>query len=148
VGTRTQIREQITRGGASSSSGAEIEPGRTGTNSRATNDQQTSGDAMANSTIATIPESYGLPAVVVSLVREQGDWKINVPDTLTPERLQDNLTRHLMMANQQRDQWPADAKETQQAIAHHVLLAIMDVNDAGGAAGRVGGGAGGVGNRR
>jgi hypothetical protein len=135
VGTRHEITKEISGAG-------KVEGQSRGTGS-ASGGTAPGGD-LANSTIATIPASHGLPAVAVSLVREGGDWKINVPDTLTPQRLQDNLARHLEMANRQRDQWPADAKDAQQAIAHHVLLAIMDVSDAGGA-GAAGAGAG---NRR
>ena len=76
-----------------------------------------------------------MPAVAVSLVREGADWKINVPDTLTAQRLAENLTRHVNRANQQREQWPQDAKQAQQAIAHHVMMAITDTDAAAGGAG-------------
>jgi hypothetical protein len=74
-----------------------------------------------------IAESHGLPAVPVSLVREGGEWMINVPDNLTPERLRASLARHLAMVNQQRAQWPEDANQAKQVIAHHVMMAVMDV---------------------
>jgi hypothetical protein len=75
---------------------------------------------------ASIPASHGLPAVQFLLVQEGNGWKLNVPDTLTPQRLQDNLIRHLNMANSMRDQWPADANQAQQALAHHIMLAVTD----------------------
>jgi hypothetical protein len=95
-----------------------------------------------NAVSATIPSSHGMPGVAVSLVREGGDWKINVPDTLTPQRLVENLARQLSMANQRREQWPEDAKQAQQAIAHHVMMAITDTDAAAGGRGAGGADAG------
>jgi hypothetical protein len=33
---------------------------------------------------------------------------------------------HLTMVKDMKAQWPADAKEAQRAVAHHVLMALMD----------------------
>ena len=74
----------------------------------------------------TIPASHGMPEVRVSLVKEGNDWKLSVPSTLTPERLQSNLSREIGKVNQEKSQWPTDAKEAERAVAHHVMLAIMD----------------------
>jgi hypothetical protein len=64
--------------------------------------------------------------VRVSVVKDGTDWKLDVPDSLTTERLQANLARELSRANQMKNQWPNDAAEAQRALAHHVMLAIMD----------------------
>jgi hypothetical protein len=81
---------------------------------------------MGSAQSLTIPASHGLPEVRVSVAKEGNDWKLNVPDTLTPERLQSNLSRELSKANQEKSQWPTDAKEAERALAHHVMLAVMD----------------------
>jgi len=83
-------------------------------------------DAMPHTKTMTVPASHGLPAVTLSMVKQGSDWKLNVPDTLTPERLQQNLTRELSRCNDMKAQWPQDANQAQKALAHHVLLAIMD----------------------
>jgi hypothetical protein len=82
--------------------------------------------SMTHAQAMTVPASHGLPAVTLSVVKEGGDWKLNVPDSLTPERLQQNLARELSRCNDMKAQWPQDANEAQKALAHHVLLAIMD----------------------
>jgi hypothetical protein len=84
------------------------------------------GDVMPHTKTMTVPASHGLPAVTLSMVKQGSDWKLNVPDTLTPQRLQQNLTRELSRCNDMKAQWPQDANQAQKALAHHVLLAIMD----------------------
>jgi hypothetical protein len=81
---------------------------------------------MGSAQSLTIPASHGMPEVRVSLVKEGNDWKLSVPSTLTPERLQSNLSRELTRVNEEKSQWPTDATEAQRAVAHHVMLAIMD----------------------
>jgi hypothetical protein len=107
--------------GTSANSGA----GTSGTSSN-TGAGSSAASAMPQTKAVIIPESHGLPEVSLSMVKEGSDWKLNVPDTLTPQRLQDNLSRELTKANQMKDQWPADATQAERALAHHVLLAIMD----------------------
>src|SRR5204862_205164 len=101
--------------------------------------------------IVTFPASHGAPEVTVSLVRESssgasgagasatagGQWKIDLPDTMTADKLQQNLAKHLDEVVQMKDQWPADANQAYEMIAHHVFMAFYDVNasGAGGASG-------------
>lgn len=80
---------------------------------------------MASQTVS-IPASHGLPEVRVPLVKDGADFKISVPSTLTPARLQANLSRELTRANDMKAQWPDDATQAQRALAHHVMLAVMD----------------------
>lgn len=87
---------------------------------------------LAGAQIITIPASHGMGPVVVPLMREGSDWKINVPDTLNQQKLQQNLVQHLNMVLQQKDQWPADEKEAQKSLAHHVLAAVMDQDNKAG----------------
>jgi hypothetical protein len=81
---------------------------------------------MAASQTVSIPASHGLPEVRVPLVKDGADFKINVPSTLTAERLQANLARELARANDMKAQWPDDATQAERALAHHIMLAVMD----------------------
>ena len=74
-----------------------------------------------------IQASHGMPALTVPMVHEAPDaWRIDVPNTLTAEKLRANLLAHLTAANQMKDQWPADVNQAQAMVAHHVLMALMD----------------------
>jgi len=83
-----------------------------------------------NVAIVTVAESHGLPALKVPLIHELPDlWKIDVPDSVTGQKLYDNLLKHLTMANEQKDKWPADENDAYRAITHHVLMAVLDVDE-------------------
>ena len=62
-------------------------------------------------------------------------WKIDVPDSVDGAKLYDNLLKHLTMANEQKDQWPSDVIDAYRAVAHHVLMAVLDVDQNAKAAG-------------
>jgi hypothetical protein len=83
-----------------------------------------------NVAYVTVAESHGLPELKVPLIHELPDmWKIDVPDNVTGQKLYDNLLTHLTMANEQKDQWPSDVTEGYRTVAHHVLMAVLDVNE-------------------
>jgi hypothetical protein len=89
-----------------------------------------------NVAYVTVAASHGLPELKVPLIHELPDmWKIDVPDSVDGARLYDNLLKHLTMANEMKDQWPADENDAYRAIAHHVLTAVLDVPDDAKAAG-------------
>jgi len=74
-----------------------------------------------------VAASGDMPELTVPLIHEAPDaWKIDVPDTLTADKLRQNVLAHLTAANEMKDQWPADANQAKAAIAHHVLMALMD----------------------
>ena len=57
-------------------------------------------------------------------------WKIDVPGRAsTAQSSYDNLLKHLTMANEQKDKWPADENDAYRAVSHHVLMAVLDVPD-------------------
>lgn len=83
--------------------------------------------------IATIQvaASHGLPALSVPMIHEFPDvWKIDVPDNYSAEQMHDNLLKHLTMVGQMKDQWPADVNDAYRVVAHHVLMAVLNVKDA------------------
>ena len=78
--------------------------------------------------IVTIPASHGLPAVNVSLVKELQGYRVDVPNTLSAEQLRDNLVKHMTDVADHPDQWPADRRDAADFFAHHVMMAVYDVN--------------------
>lgn len=83
-----------------------------------------------NVAVVTVAESHGLPELKVPLIHELPDlWKIDVPDNVTGQKLYDNLLKQLTMADEQKDKWPADVNEGYRAVAHHVLMAVLDVDE-------------------
>lgn len=79
--------------------------------------------------IATVAvmASHGLPEASVPLIHELPDnWRIDVPDTLTAQKLASSVVAHLKAAHDMKDQWPADVNDAYAAVGHHVLLAILD----------------------
>jgi len=71
-----------------------------------------------------VPASHGLPEVTVNLVKEGGDWKIDIPDSIDANQLSQNLQSQLSQAQTNQSRWPSDQGRAQAALAHHVLLAL------------------------
>lgn len=95
-----------------------------------------------NVAYVTVAASHAMPELKVPLIHELPDvWKIDVPDSVDGAKLYDNLLTHLTMANEHKDQWPADVNDAYRMVAHHVLTAVLDVNEnaQGAAAGKLGG---------
>ena len=79
--------------------------------------------------VATIrvQSSHGMPALTVPMIHEAPDrWRIDVPNTLTADKLKANVLAHLTAADEMKDQWPGDVNQAHAMIAHHVLMALMD----------------------
>jgi len=98
---------------------------------KANTNGQTAADKNLNDpgrNIATviIPASHGLPEVKVPLIHEAGGWKIDIPDSVTADKLRDNVKNALTMCKDHKDQWPADENEAFRAVSHKILAAIMD----------------------
>jgi hypothetical protein len=83
-------------------------------------------DPGRNISTLSIPASHGAPALTVPLIHEASGWKIDVPDTLDAAKLRSNLVAHLTEVQNMKAQWPATADEAYRAVAHHVLMAVMD----------------------
>ena len=84
-------------------------------------------EAGRNVAVATFPKSHGLPALNVSLMKELGGYRVDVPNTVTGQQLKDNLSKHLDHLIQGADQWPKEAWQAQTAIAHHILAGVYGV---------------------
>jgi len=83
-----------------------------------------------NVAYVTVAAGHDLPELKVPLIHELPDmWKIDVPDDVTGQMLYDNVLKHLTMADEQKDKWPADENEAYRLVAHHVLMAVMNVDE-------------------
>jgi hypothetical protein len=81
----------------------------------------------------TFPAESGMPTLYIPLIREFPDaWKIDVPDQVDGRRLYDNLLNHLTMFDDQQAQWPTDVNDAYRMVSHHVLAAVLDVNEKSG----------------
>jgi len=95
-----------------------------------------------NVAYVTVAQSHGLPEVKVPLIHELPDsWRIDVPDSIDGAKLYNNVLLHLTMANEMKDKWPADENDAYRAVAHHVLMGVMGVDEKApaGATGKFGG---------
>jgi len=89
-----------------------------------------------NVAYVTVAASHALPELKVPLIHELPDfWKIDVPDSVDGKKLYDNLLNHLTMVNEHKDQWPSDVNDAYRMVSHHVLMAVLDVNENAAAAG-------------
>ena len=73
-----------------------------------------------------VAASQGMPDLQVPMIHEAPDrWKIDVPDTLTADKLRQNVLDHLTAADNPA-QWPADVNQAYAQVARHVLMAVLD----------------------
>lgn len=62
----------------------------------------------------------------IPMTCEKGDWKIDVPNTLTADKLRDNLTSELTAVENNSAHWPANETDAYRVVTDHVLRAILD----------------------
>lgn len=101
----------------------------TGTENRMSQDQKSGlkqGDKIA---VLQLPSEQQMPELTASFVQSQGDkWMLDIPDTMDGAKLRQNLSEHIRYITQNKDKLPQEADKASQAIAHHVLMALYDVN--------------------
>jgi len=86
-------------------------------------------DKGRNVALVRIPDMMGIPALKVSLIHEHVvGWKVDVPNNISGQQLHDNLLKHLSYVNDHKDKWPSDVNEAYRDVAHHVFMALYDVN--------------------
>ena len=69
----------------------------------------------------------GASNLQVPLVCENGDdWRINVPSSLTAEKLRDNLLSSLTEIDTRSAHWPSNEADAYRLVSHHVLAAVLD----------------------
>jgi len=76
-----------------------------------------------------IPPKSQMSEVTLHLVNEgtvMNAWRIDIPDTISGQRLHDSLLKHLTMIDDMKAQWPSDVNEAYRHVATHVLAALCD----------------------
>jgi len=80
-----------------------------------------------NVAIAHITGSHGMSGLTASLIHESGGWKFDVPNSLTGQRLYDNLVANLNYVDLHKDQLPSDVNDAYRMVSHAVTAALYDV---------------------
>lgn len=78
--------------------------------------------------VVRLPEEFGLPVLNISMIDEAFGWKLDVPNTLQGQALQDRLLTCLTYIGENVDKWPADVNDAYRAATHHVLMAIYGID--------------------
>jgi len=69
----------------------------------------------------------GKTELQVPLVCENGNsWRIDIPNSLTAEKLRANLLEQLTDMDSHFARWPAHETDAYRVVAHHVLSAVLD----------------------
>ncbi len=85
-------------------------------------------DKGRNVALVHVAASHGLPALTVSMIHELPDqWRIDVPNDRTGEKIYQDLLTHLTYLGENPDKWPADVQDGYRAVTHHVLMALYGV---------------------
>ena len=79
-----------------------------------------------NIAVAQFQTNQYFSGLNASLIHEAGGWKFDVPNTLTAQRLYDNLVNNLGTLDRSRDQWPADVNEAYRRFTQAVVAAMYD----------------------
>jgi len=96
-----------------------------------TSDSKQDTDKGRDVAVVSLPAIDGAPALKVPLVNEHlMAWKINAPDSLTYQKLHDNLLKHIDMISDS-SKWPADEKQASRVVAYHILMAVLDTDETG-----------------
>jgi len=86
------------------------------------------GDAKNSNATATIAASHQMPEVRIPLVAESGKWRIDIPDTLTNQTLNENLNKAISDLSANSSTWPDDKQEAYRMMAHRIMMAVLNVN--------------------
>jgi len=79
-----------------------------------------------NVAIAQFQTNQYFSGLNASLIHEAGGWKFDVPNTLTAQKLYDNLVNNLSVLDRARDQWPDDVNEGYRRFTQAVVAAMYD----------------------
>ena len=80
-----------------------------------------------NVAIAHLLGNGRLNGANASLIHEAGGWKFDVPNTLTAQKLYNNLVSNLAYLDQRKNEWPADVNEGYRDFARAVTASLYDI---------------------
>lgn len=73
-------------------------------------------------------DDLSVPGVNASLSHEFLDqWKLDIPDSVTGQRLHDNLLRELTRLDENSANWPGNMNDAKRLFVQHVLAAAYDL---------------------
>ena len=82
-----------------------------------------------NVAIAHFKASHGMPGLTASLIHETASgWKFDVPNTLTAQKLYDNLVANLSLVSANKGNLPADINDGYRHVSHAVIAALYDID--------------------
>ena len=84
-------------------------------------------ESTANSKTATgtIAAANDMPALDLKFVGENGNWRLDIPDSVDAAKLHANLKKALGDL-QDSSGWPADKMQAARIVSHKILAAVMD----------------------
>jgi len=78
--------------------------------------------------VARYPASHGMPALDLSLIHENPDkWVFDIPDNIDGKKLFENVVHQLDSMGDPKT-WPENPNDAYRMVAHHILMAMYDVN--------------------
>lgn len=92
-------------------------------------EQKMTGDKRLATVVLPADREQRLEPVTLRLADEGTlvtDWRVNCPDTLTAQKLHDNLNARLSALVQQKDQWPAEPRDAYRIVTHQILASLAD----------------------
>jgi len=79
--------------------------------------------------IAHLKDSHGMPGLTASLIHETASgWKFDVPNTLTAQKLYDNLVANLSLISAHKDRLPGDINDGYREVTHAIVAALYDMD--------------------
>jgi hypothetical protein len=86
-------------------------------------------DKGRNVALVCIPASHDLPAINLSLIHELPDhWRFDIPNNIDGARIYNNLLTHLTYLGENARDWPANEDDAYRMVAHHVFMALYNVD--------------------
>jgi hypothetical protein len=79
-----------------------------------------------NVAVAQFSTSQHFSGLNATLIHEAGGWKFDVPNTMTAQKLYDNVVDRLTTLDRSRDQWPSDVNEAYRRFTQAVVSALYD----------------------
>jgi hypothetical protein len=86
-------------------------------------------DAIPPTATIIIPSNHDLPTVTARFISESEQWKIDIPNNLDGQRLQQNLDEQFGKLDDQKASWSEDPKQAQLMVTHAVLAAMTDAQN-------------------
>ncbi|MGA2232780.1 MAG: hypothetical protein ABSH22_17920 [Tepidisphaeraceae bacterium] len=73
-----------------------------------------------------INAAQGQKELNLPIVRDMGMWNVQIPHSLTADRIRDNLLAELTAFDDHSAHWPAHEMDAYRLAARHVLAAVLD----------------------